>query len=131
MVRNRVTDLSCVVEPTHMRVAGGEKAIRVWMGGVLLDRQEQFRHGLCEAPAEKMRVAYLKERRADSRPRAEAQRGIDMFDRDVGLTRPIPEGATEQPTAREIRVERQGTVDQCHHGVDVLAKIGQRNGGNR
>ena len=35
------------------------------------------------------------------------------------------------PAAREVRVERQGTVDQRHHGADVLAEIGQREGGIR
>ena len=35
------------------------------------------------------------------------------------------------PAAREIRVEREGTIDQCHHGADILAKIGQRLGGIR
>ena len=35
------------------------------------------------------------------------------------------------PAAREIRIERQGTIDQCHHGADVLAKIGQRLGSIR
>jgi len=32
------------------------------------------------------------------------------------------------PAAREVRVERQGTVNQRHHGVDIFAEIGQREG---
>ena len=35
------------------------------------------------------------------------------------------------PAAREVRVERQGAIDQRHHGADVLAEIGQREGGIR
>ena len=35
------------------------------------------------------------------------------------------------PAAREVRVERQRAIDQRHHGADVLAEIGQREGGIR
>ena len=49
-------DLSRVIEPSHMRVAGGEKAIRVREVRIVLDREEQLRHCLVEAPAEEMRV---------------------------------------------------------------------------
>src|SRR5215469_6557949 len=52
-----------------------------------------------------------------------------MLDRDVGLTGPIPEGATDLPAAREARVEREGAIDQRHHRTDVLAEIRQRSGG--
>src|SRR5208282_3177714 len=97
-------DLSRVVEPTHMGVAGGERAIRAREAGILLDREEQLRHRLIEAPAEEMGVAYLQERRADPGARTEAQRGLDMLDRDVGLACPIPEGAADVPAAREARV---------------------------
>src|SRR5215469_730152 len=78
-----------------------------------------------------MRAAYYSERRADAGAGTEAQRGFDMLDRNVGLTRPIPECATEIPAARVVRVERQGAVDQRYHGTDILAEIGQRVGGIR
>jgi hypothetical protein len=51
-------DLSCVVEPTHMRVAGSESAIWVREARILLDREEKFRHRLIEAPADEMRSAH-------------------------------------------------------------------------
>lgn len=38
----------------------------------------------------------------------------------------IFEDAADVPAAGEIRVERQGAVDQRHHRTDILAKIGQR-----
>jgi hypothetical protein len=47
--------------PTHMRVAGGQKAILFRKARVLLDREEQL-HRLFEAPAEETRDPYLKER---------------------------------------------------------------------
>ena len=59
-------DLPCVLKPTHMRVAGGEKAVGLRTGRILLDREEQLWHGLIEAPADEMRDAYCKERPADA-----------------------------------------------------------------
>jgi hypothetical protein len=40
-----------------MGVAGGKPTIRLRVAGVLLDRQEQLRHSLIEAPSEEMRGA--------------------------------------------------------------------------
>src|SRR5215472_17107061 len=40
------------------------------------------------------------------------------FDRDVGLAGVQPEDAADMPAAREIRVERQGALDERHHGAD-------------
>ena len=50
-------DFSCVVEPTHMGVAGGEMTIRLWVTWILLDREEELRHCLIEALAKEMRAA--------------------------------------------------------------------------
>ena len=55
--------------------------------------------------------------------RAETQRGLDVLDREIWLPGPQPEQAADVPTAREARVERQGTIDQRHRGTDVLAEI--------
>jgi hypothetical protein len=81
-------NLSCIVEPTHMSVAGREKAMRRREAWILLDREEQLRHGIIEAPSEEMRHTYRKERRADAGAGTEAQRGLIMLDRDIGLARP-------------------------------------------
>src|SRR6516165_349011 len=78
-----------------------------------------------------MRGAYFYERRADAGARTEAQRGLDMLDRDVRLAGPMPEDAADVPPTCEIRIEHEGTVDQRDHGADVLAEIGQREGGIR
>jgi hypothetical protein len=80
-----------IVEPAHLGVAGGEEAILVCEARILLDREEELRHRLIEAPAEEMRIAYYRERVADSGTRAEAQRSLGTLDRDVGLACPIPE----------------------------------------
>ena len=67
-----------------MRIAGGKKAIRRRVAWVVLDREDQLRRCLIEAPTEKMRAAYCSERRADAGATTEAQRGFDTRDRDVG-----------------------------------------------
>ena len=85
-------DLSCGVEPTHMRVAGGEIAIRHRVARVFLDRELQLRHRLVEAPGVEMRGADNKERRADAGARTEAQRGFDMLDRKCRVCPPIALG---------------------------------------
>src|SRR5277367_5826452 len=98
-----------------MGKAGGESAIRLGVAWIILDCEEQLRHCLIETPADKMCDAYCSERRAAPGAGAEAQRGIDMLDRGVGLARPQPEEATDVPAARVVRVQRQGTVNQCRH----------------
>src|SRR5215471_13766941 len=68
---------------------------------------------------------------ADAVAGTEAQRGFDVLDRDVGVARPYPELTADEPAAREVRVERQRTIDQRQHGADVLSEIGQRDRGIR
>jgi len=41
-----------LIEPTHMRVAGRESAVRRREAWILLDRQEELRYRLVEAPAD-------------------------------------------------------------------------------
>ena len=83
-------NLSGIVKPTHMGVASGEIAIRRWVGWILLDREQQFRHRFIEAPSKEMRGTYQKERRADAGAGTEPQLSFRMFDRNVGLARPQP-----------------------------------------
>src|SRR5262249_37944199 len=47
-------DLACVVQSTHMRVAGGEIAIRYREAWILLDCKEQFWYCLIEPSTQKM-----------------------------------------------------------------------------
>src|ERR1051326_849792 len=48
-----------------------------------------------------------------------------MLDGGVRVTSPCPKCATAIPSAREIGVQRQGTIDQGNHCADVLAEVGQ------
>ena len=84
-----------------MGVARGEIAVCKGMARVFLDRAEQFRHRLVEPPVDEICRANPHERRAHARARAEAQRGLDMLDRNIGLTGPNPEEPlTYQPRAK-------------------------------
>ena len=71
-----------------MGIAGGEKLLRRGEAWILLNRDEQLRHGLFEALSEEMRGAYCEERQADTVTWTEAKRSFNMLDRDVGLARP-------------------------------------------
>src|SRR5262249_933712 len=112
-----------------MGVAGGEIAIWRREARILLDRKEQFRHGFIEAPSQEMRLAYQRMRRTNAGARTEPQRGLGVLDREVRVAREKPEDTADVPTSRKIRVEREGTIDQRYHCVDVLAEIGQGESG--
>ena len=58
----------------------------------------------------------------DTLARAQAQRRLDMLDREIVLTGKYPEHAAHMPATGEARVERHRTVDQADHGADVLAE---------
>src|SRR5262249_10415031 len=122
-------DLSCLFELTHMRIAGGEVAIRQRGAWIILNREKKFRRCGRKAPAEEMGGAYKQERRADAGARAEAQRGFEMLNCKVALTRQNPEIAADVPAAREARIEHQSTLDQRDHCADVLAEPSQCEGG--
>jgi hypothetical protein len=114
-------DFLCLGEASHMGIAGGEIAVRRREPRIVLDRQEQFRHGLLEPPSQEMRLAYQRKRSADAGARAEPQRGFGMLDREVGVARKKPENAADMPTPCKIWVQRKGTIDQRNHCADILA----------
>src|SRR5207248_3421482 len=59
-------NFSCVIKPAHLRVAGSEKAIWVREARIFLDRDEEFRHRLLEAPADEVCHTYVEKRRSDA-----------------------------------------------------------------
>jgi hypothetical protein len=52
-----------------------------------------------------------------------------MLDREMGLAGKHPENTAQIPAAGEARVERERTVGQPDHGVDILAESRQHEGG--
>ena len=61
--------------------------------------------------------------------RAQAQRGLDMLDCEIGLAGPELEKAAHIPAAGEARVQRERPVDQPDHRTDILAECSQHSGG--
>ena len=98
-------DFPGFVEPAHMSIACGEVAVGDRVVRVFLDREEELRQRLVEAPAEKMCCSNRADGHADPRPRAEPYRRFDMLDRNVGPTRKPPQDPAHIPTARITRVE--------------------------
>ena len=95
---------------------------------MLLQRPEQHRRSVSKSLGEKMSDANRHKGPGSPRVRAEPQRSLKMADREFRLPRPQPKPAAYHPAIRETRVERQGTVDQFHRGINVLAKISKRIG---
>ena len=115
-----------------MGVAGGEKAVWLREARILLDREEQFRHRLIKAPAEEMRACRLYTSDAPIRARGLRRSAASTCSIAMsGWPAHSPENAADGPAAGVVRVERQRTVDQRDHRADVLAEIGQREGGIR
>ena len=59
MARSRATIASRFVEPSHMGIAGGERAVRLREAWIVLDGQEQLRRRLVEATSEEMAVPIM------------------------------------------------------------------------
>src|SRR6266567_5277234 len=78
-----------LVESPHMGIGGPENTVRGWKGWIVLEREKQLRHCLLETPSEKMRHTYLMKCLTNAGTRTEAQRGLKIFDRAVGLPCPI------------------------------------------
>ena len=49
---------SGLVQPAHVGMASRENAVRLREARLVLDREEQLRHGLIKPPAQKMRHSY-------------------------------------------------------------------------
>src|SRR5215469_18493641 len=61
--------------------------------------------------------------------RAEAQRALDMRDRQIRLACPQTKETADIPSAGGARVERKGALDERDHSFDVLAELRQHKGG--
>jgi hypothetical protein len=90
-------NLSCIIEPAHMRIAGGENAIWVWSARIVLDREKQFRHCLIKSPSYEMCITHYTEQRADPGAWAQAEGHFLMLDCNVGLARPNSNVAADVP----------------------------------
>ena len=111
-----------------MGIARGENTVRVRIARIFLNGQEQLRRRFVKLAFEEMGFADQAQGRTHSLEWAQPQRGLGMLDREIVLTGPEPENATQKPAAGEARGEHEGPVDQRHHGTDILAEIGEDKG---
>jgi hypothetical protein len=100
-----------------------------WEGQDCLEWQEQLRRRFVKPALNEIGVSHRGQRRTDTLARAQAQRGLKMLDREIGLARGEPEIAAHKPTAGEARVERQRPVDQPDHRAGILTEATQHKGG--
>ena len=108
-------DFSRRFEPPHMGIAGGESAIWLRVGRIILNREKEFWHRLIKTPTQEMCPAYQCERVADAGARTETERGIRILYRDIGLPGPTSENAAGISASREARVKSNSAVSQsCH-----------------
>src|SRR5262249_54236156 len=89
---------------------------------MVLNGQHQLCCRLVKLTFEQISVTQRDQGLTHSLARAQPQRSLDMRDREIGLAGPHPENAAAKPAAREARIERQCTVYQRDHGVDILAE---------
>jgi len=93
-----------------------------------LQRPDQHSSGFVKSPGKKVANSDPHHDPRRGIARIEAQRGLEVVNREIRLPSPQPEPATPVPSASEARVELERTVDQCDGGIDVLAEITQHVG---
>src|SRR5260370_8291403 len=89
---------------------------------MVLSGQQQLSRRFVKPTFEEIGGAHREYGHTHMLARAQAQRGLEMLDREIGLAGEAPENAAQMPTARVARVEFEGAVDQPHHGPDILAE---------
>jgi hypothetical protein len=114
------------VEPSQVGITGSQAPIGPRPGRSLLDRHEQLRCRLVEAPEEEECDAQHPEVVADPVPWVETERSLGLLDRKSGLAHPDTESAPQQPSPCEARIKCEGAIDQVDLRTDILAEKGER-----
>src|SRR5262249_33522041 len=120
-----VDHLTRVVESPHMGIAGGQAPVGPWPRRRLLHRHAQRGCCLVEAAAGEVRDSQYPEVVADAVTWVEAERCLDLLDREIGLARPDTEAAPQHPRPREARIERERAIDQRDLSPHILAQPGE------
>src|ERR1700730_14709755 len=114
-----------------MRIARGESPVGHCKTRSLLQRREQHRCRIIELAFEEIRCTQRDAKDSQAVTRAEAQGGLEVLDRDVGLPGNIPQHGAPHPTAGKAGVEGKRAVDRADGEINVLAKKSEREGGGR
>ena len=118
-----IDHLSGLLKPSHMRATNCEPSVTRHRVRRFLQGTEQHRPSLLKLSAKNMTDTDPQERCGDRITRAEAQRNLEMLNRQVGFPTPQPEPAAAKPPEGKAWVELPGAVDQGDGGIDVLVKI--------
>src|ERR1043165_430469 len=78
------------------------------MARIVLNGEEQVRYRVIELMFKKIGHANRGKGRPDTFAGAQAQRCLDLLDREIVLTGPDSDSAALDPTASVARIERQG-----------------------
>src|SRR5271166_2427479 len=81
----------CLVKSSHVCATRREKAVARDPVRLLLQRLTQRRSGFLKSPGKEMGHADPHERVCSPFARVEAQRSLEMLDREIGLPGPQPE----------------------------------------
>src|ERR1700757_3876251 len=123
-----IDHLSGLLKPSHISATNRKPSVSRYRVRRLLQRTEQHRPGLLKLSAKNMADTDPQEGCGNRITRAEAQRSLEMLNRQVGFPAPQPEPTAAEPPEGEARVKLPGAVDQGDGGIEVFAEITERVG---
>jgi len=115
-----------IVEPSHMRQAGRQRAVGRRKARQLIEGCAQRRGGFREPAVDEMSRANPSQMESSSVARVETHRGLEMLDRQIGAAGKHAKPTTPIPSVGRARIEGKRTVDQRNRGVDVVAETTER-----
>jgi|HubBroStandDraft_2_1064218.scaffolds.fasta_scaffold20733_3 hypothetical protein len=92
---------------------------------IVLNGQQQLRRRLVKPAFEEIGLSHRDQWGTHTLARAQAQRGLEVLDREVRLTGKYPDDTAQIPAAGEARVERERAVDQADNRTDILPELSQ------
>jgi hypothetical protein len=96
---------------------------------MVLNGQKQLRRRFVKLTFDEIGRAYHRQGRTHALARSQPQRGLDMLDREIGMTGKNPEKSAKKPAEGAARVEGERPVDQRDRRAGIFAEIRQHEGG--
>src|SRR5215469_15421391 len=106
-----------------MRITGCENPIGHDEIRSLLQRREQLCRGVVEPTIVKESLANPGQIVCQPIAGAQAQKPLEMLQRQIGLAGKKPNQTAQIPTASKTRIESETAVDQLHCDINVLAIV--------
>src|SRR3974390_1686504 len=117
-----IDDRPRVIEPVHVRIAGGKPTVGPWPCGRLLDGRKQLGRCFVETTAEKLGDADNPEVIANAPERAETECSRYLLECAIWLSRPDTERGPQEPSPRKALIERKSAIKHVDLGDDILAE---------